>query len=238
MNRLEPEVLIIGGGPAGLTAAARLAPHVERRGPRAGTRVERRRDPAAQRPPGLRDPRPAHLHHRARLRPPPRRPGRQRGRDDTHLNDGHRLDRRRRRRDDRSARTVGGACSSGRAGHRRPRAPAAGPAHPRRSPARRLHHRPVAEPRPRPSQDPRRTGRRGRRRTGQLVGGHDAARGRLRHGRDAHGPGPSGVLRRLQSRRSRRVADADPHPDSGRRHQGQRTGLERRGGAPRHRCAV
>jgi hypothetical protein len=128
----------------------------------------RRRHPAAVRPSRLRHPRPAHRHHRNRLRPAAAAPCLRGRRRDPHPLNGYRRRGRQLAGGDPPGRATTSQSQRGGAGHRCTRTAAVGPADPRR-PA----HRPAARHRaPAPAQG--RLARCCRRRpTGQLVGGHD-----------------------------------------------------------------
>ena len=177
-------VAIVGGGPAGLTAAAALAGQVdgevlvlEREAETGG--IPRHSDHPGY---GMRDLKrfisgPAYARRLTAM-------AHGRGRDAGDRGDGHRLGRRTRAAGHLAARAAHRHGRRRGAGHRRAGAAAAGAADPRRPARRRLHHRPAAEPRAPAPREGRHAVRCRRRRTGQLVGGVDPARSRLRHSRE------------------------------------------------------
>ena len=237
MNDQHVAVAIVGGGPSGLTAAAALAVAGRRRGPGDRTRNRDRWNPPPQRPSRLRHARPQALHLRPGLRQAAHRDGAGCRRGARDRGDGHRLGRRARAAGHLTARDPHGHGRRGGAGHRRAGTAPARPAGARRPPRRGVHHRAAAEPRASAPRTRRYSRADRRRRTGQLVGGVDTARIRLRHRRNGQ---------RLSARRGVcGVSGAGPgsdgragvHPQPARRHQRQGPGAQRGGGEHRQRSA-
>ena len=172
-----------------------------RRCPCHRTRSRNRWNPPPQRPSRLRHARSQALHVRALVCQAAHRDGAGRRRGVGDRGDGHRLGRCTRAADHLTAWSAERHRRCGGAGHRSAGAAASRPTRARRPARRGVHHRAVAESRAsargaggQPCGDRRR-------RAGQLVGGVDAARIRLRHSRNGQRLSARGVLRGVSTPR-------------------------------------
>ena len=232
---LSTDVLIIGGGPAGLTAAASLAPRVD------GHVLVVDREAAAGGIPrhsdhpgyGIRDLKrflsgPAYARRLVAT-------ATRRRRRDPDANDGHRLGRRAHRRGHQPPWSPTHPRQDDRPRHRRPRTTASRAPHPRRPPRRRLHHRPAPEPRAPAPPHSRHSRRHRRRRTRQLVRGDDTPGSSLpARPDDQRIPRPRG-LRRVHHPRPSRTENPRRYPYPAHSHHRPRPGKRRRNREPRHR---
>ena len=228
-------VVVVGGGPAGLTAAAGLAGHVD-----GEVRVIEREDTTGGIPRhsdhpgyGVRD------LHRFLSGPAYARRLTEHAIDAgarlAHPGPGHRLGRRPPTAGDLAPGPLRRGGGRRRPGHGSPRAAPTGSAHPRRPARGGVHDRGAPERRPPAARRGRTTGCGGRGGARQLVGGGHPARGRLPHRRHDQRLRARRGLPRVPRRRRARAADPGAAADACGPHQRQGTRRVRPARARRHR---